>query len=120
MLSGDFLRCAHRRSIVEYIEIGRDDLVARFDVSCQGSVPESLIAFLASTDYESAVRNAVSLDGDADTMACIAGGIAEAFYGAVSKRIADEVRTRLPEGFLSVLDHFESRYGSASHNRTVG
>jgi ADP-ribosylglycohydrolase len=88
----------------------------RFDVSCQGSVPESLIAFLASTDYASAVRNAVSLGGDADTMACIAGGIAQAFYGTVPEQIAREVRSRLPEGFLDVLDRFESRYGSATVN----
>jgi ADP-ribosylglycohydrolase len=60
----------------------------RFDVSCQGSVPESLIAFLESTDFESAVRNAVSLGGDADTMACIAGGVAQAFYGAIPRQIA--------------------------------
>jgi ADP-ribosylglycohydrolase len=85
-----------------------------FDVSCQGSVPESLVAFLESTDYESAVRNAVSLGGDADTMACIAGGIAQAFYGAVPEQIAREVRSRLPEGFLDVLDRFEIRYGSVS------
>jgi ADP-ribosylglycohydrolase len=90
-----------------------------FDVSCQGSVPESLIAFLASTDYESAVRNAVSLGGDADTMACIAGGIAEAFYGAVPEQIAREVWSRLPEGFLNVLDRFESRYGSATANPSM-
>ncbi len=88
----------------------------RFDVSCQGSVPESLIAFLESTDYESAVRNAISLGGDADTMACIAGGIAQAFYGAVPKQIALEARSRLPKGFLEVLDRFESRYGSANAN----
>jgi len=88
----------------------------RFDISCQGSVPESLIAFLASTDYESAVRNAVSLGGDADTMACIAGGVAQAFYGAVPEQIAREVRARLPEGFLDVLARFESQYGSANAN----
>jgi ADP-ribosylglycohydrolase len=87
-----------------------------FDVSCQGSVPESLIAFLESTDYESAVRNAVSLGGDADTMACIAGGIAQAFYGTVPEQIAREVRSRLPAGFLDVLGRFESRYGSAKVN----
>ena len=86
----------------------------RFDVSCQGSVPESLIAFLESTGYESAVRNAISLGGDADTMACIAGGVAQAFYGAVPEQIVREVRSRLPEGFLDVLDRFESRYGSVS------
>lgn len=88
----------------------------RFDVSCQGSVPESLIAFLASTDYESALRNAISLGGDADTMACIAGGIAQAFYGAgaVPEPIAGEVRTRLPSGLLDVLDRFEHCYGLPS------
>ena len=91
----------------------------RFDVSCQGSVPESLIAFLEASGYESAVRNAVSLGGDADTMACIAGGIAEAFYGAVPGQIAREVRSRLPEGFLDVLDRFESRFGSASANPSM-
>lgn len=52
-----------------------------FDVTCQGSVPEAIICFLESTDYESAVRLAVSLGGDSDTQACIAGGIAEGFYG---------------------------------------
>jgi ADP-ribosylglycohydrolase len=76
-------------------------------------VPESLIAFLESTDYESAIRNAISFGGDADTMACIAGGVAQAFYGAVPEQIAREVRSRLPESFLDVLDRFESRYGSA-------
>ena len=86
----------------------------RFDVSCQGSVPESLIAFLESADYESAVRNAISLGGDADTMACIAGGIAHAFYGSVPEPIAGEVRTRLPDGLLDVLDRFEHCYGLPS------
>ena len=52
-----------------------------FDVTCQGSVPEAMVCFLESTDYESAVRLAVSLGGDSDTQACIAGGIAEGFYG---------------------------------------
>jgi ADP-ribosylglycohydrolase len=55
----------------------------RWDVTCQGSVPESLISFLDSENYEDAIRNAVSLGGDADTMACIAGAVAEAFYGEV-------------------------------------
>ena len=54
-----------------------------FDVSTQGSVPESIICFLESVSYEDAVRNAVSLGGDSDTMACIAGSIAETFYGSV-------------------------------------
>ena len=59
----------------------------RFDISCQGSVPQSVVAFLESDSYEDATRNAISLGGDADTMAAIAGGIAEAFYGSVPEPI---------------------------------
>lgn len=77
-----------------------------FDVSCQGSVPQSIIAFLESDDYEDAVRKAVSLGGDADTMACITGGIAEAFYGPIPENIALETRKRLPNEFLKVIDEF--------------
>ena len=51
----------------------------RFDVSCQGSVPEAIITFLESADYEDAIRKAISLGGDSDTIACVNGGIAEAF-----------------------------------------
>ncbi len=53
-----------------------------FDVSCQGTVPEAIMAFLDADSYEDAVRNAISLGGDSDTLACITGGIAEAFHGA--------------------------------------
>ncbi len=63
----------------------------RFDVSCQGSVPESFISFLESADFQGAVRNAVSLGEDADTMACIAGDIAQAYFGAVPEFITGEV-----------------------------
>ncbi|MCD6576687.1 MAG: ADP-ribosylglycohydrolase family protein [Anaerolineaceae bacterium] len=77
-----------------------------FDVSCQGSVPQSIIAFLESDDYEDAIRKAVSLGGDADTMACIAGGIAEAFYGPIPENIALEINQRLPDEFLKIIDEF--------------
>jgi ADP-ribosylglycohydrolase len=77
-----------------------------FDVSCQGSVPQSIIAFLESTSVEDAIRLAVSLGGDADTMACIAGGIAEAFYKEVPDLIIDEIRQRLPPELLTVIDSF--------------
>lgn len=86
-----------------YAEIRPD---YRFDVSCQGSVPEAIIAFLDSSDYTSAVRLAVSLGGDADTQACIAGGIAEAFYGGVPEKIQQEVKTRLPADLLDILEAF--------------
>ncbi|MBN2255275.1 MAG: ADP-ribosylglycohydrolase family protein, partial [Deltaproteobacteria bacterium] len=64
----------------------------RFDVSCQGSVPEAIVAFLDSDDYEDAVRKAISLGGDSDTLACIAGGIAQAFYKSVPSSIISRVR----------------------------
>ncbi len=77
-----------------------------FDVSCQGSVPESIIAFLESDDYESAVRKAVAFGGDADTMGAITGGIAAAFYGEIPSYILDEGLNRLPEEIKTVINKF--------------
>ncbi|HKC95397.1 MAG TPA: ADP-ribosylglycohydrolase family protein [Nitrospira sp.] len=82
----------------------------RFNGSCQGSVPESIIAFLESTDYEDAVRKAVSLGGDSDTMACIAGGIAHAYYKHIATDLVTSVKGRLPEEFLEILDEFEASH----------
>ena len=84
--------------------------VYRFDVSCQGSVPEAIIAFLESDDYEDAVRKAVSLGGDSDTIACITGGIAEAFYRGVPDAIADEALSRLDAKLHGVVQQFRERY----------
>jgi ADP-ribosylglycohydrolase len=83
-----------------------------FDVSCQGSVPQSIVAFLAADGFEDAVRNAISLGGDADTMACIAGAIAEAFYGGVPKQIADHVMARLDDRLQRVVKEFKRRYNA--------
>lgn len=80
----------------------------RFNVSCQGSVPEAVIAFLESSDYEDAVRLAVSLGGDSDTIACITGGIAEAFYHGVPQPIVSEVCSRLDEPLLDIVHQFYS------------
>ena len=79
-----------------------------FDVSCQGSVPESIISFLEGTSYEDTVRNAVSLGGDTDTMGCIAGSIAEAFFG-MPDDLKEECRRRLPEDMRRVADRFTER-----------
>ena len=76
------------------------------DATCQGSVPEAILAFLESTDFEDAVRNAVSLGGDTDTVACIAGSIAEAFYG-VPEVLKAECRSCLPQEMLAVLEIFD-------------
>ncbi len=81
-----------------------------FDVSCQGTVPEAVIAFLDSDSWEDAVRNAVSLGGDSDTLACITGGIAEAFYGGVPKEIEREAYARLPEDLKSITEEFLKKY----------
>lgn len=82
-----------------------------FDVSCQGSVPQSIIAFLESSDFEDAVRKVVSLGGDSDTMACIAGAIAQAFYKDIPGYIVENVRQRLPAEMLEVIDGFSGKYG---------
>ncbi len=81
-----------------------------FDVSCQGSVPQSILAFLESDSVESAIRNAVSLGGDADTMACIAGGIAHAFYRTIPAEICEQVNARLPKEFWQIWEEFKQRF----------
>lgn len=87
-----------------------------FEVSCQGSVPQAILAFLESTDYEDAVRNAVSLGGDADTLACIAGAIAEAFYGGVPADIAGPTLARLDDRLRDAVAAFDARFNP----RTAG
>jgi ADP-ribosylglycohydrolase len=82
-----------------------------FNVTCQGSVPEAITAFLESDGVESAIRLAISLGGDADTQAAIAGGIAEAFYGGVPDPIRTEVLSRLPLEFRQVITEFNKRFG---------
>ncbi|HVS32331.1 MAG TPA: ADP-ribosylglycohydrolase family protein [Thermoanaerobaculia bacterium] len=84
----------------------------RFDVTCQGSVPQAIRAFLESTGYEDAIRNAISLGGDADTLACMAGGIAEAYYG-VPEEIAEEGLARLTPDLTEVARRFRCRAGTA-------
>ena len=81
-----------------------------FDVSCQGSVPESIICFLDSESFESSIRLAISLGGDADTMACITGAISEAYYGGVPESLELSVRNFLAPDLLEILDRFRCRY----------
>lgn len=81
-----------------------------FDVSCQGSVPHALEAFFESTSFEDAIRNAVSIGGDSDTIAAITGGIAEAYYG-IPVDIRKLALTFLDVKQLEILNAFESRYG---------
>jgi len=81
-----------------------------FDETCQGSVPQAITAFLHSNDFEDAIRKAVSLGGDSDTIACITGGIAEAFYGGVPPEIACAVLERLDASLRVVVEAFRKKY----------
>lgn len=82
-----------------------------FDISCQGTVPEAIVSFLDSQSYEDAVRNAISLGGDSDTLACIAGGIAAAFYGGVPDVVHEKVRSLLTPDLWEVTKEFHDRFG---------
>ncbi len=81
-----------------------------FDASCQGTVPQAIRAFLESRDFEDAIRNAISIGGDSDTLACIAGGIAEAFYGGVPRLISEKVWKILDEDLRDVILKFRNKY----------
>lgn len=75
-----------------------------WDSSCQGTVPEAMIAFLESCDFEDAIRKAVSMGGDSDTLACITGGIAEAFYKEIPAHMIDPTQKPFPPIFHKILD----------------
>jgi len=89
-----------------------DDIrpVYSFDVTCQGSVPQAIIAFLESDDYEDAVRKVISLGGDSDTLGCITGGIAQAYYKKIPKQIIEKVRSLLDKDLLKIVDSFTKEY----------
>ena len=80
-----------------------------FDESCQRTVPHAIRAFLDSTDFEDALRNAISLGGDADTLACITGGIAQAFYG-VPEDIERRVYEIIDERLAGIARRFSERF----------
>ena len=91
--------------------------IYHWEDSCQGTVPQAIICFLDSTDFEDAIRKAVSLGGDSDTLACITGGIAEAYYKEIPGHIAERVRVPFPRIFNKILDEMRSRtvYGKTCH-----
>ena len=82
-----------------------------FDESCQGTVPQAITALLESNNFEDAIRNAISLGGDSDTLACITGGMAEAYYGGVPRYIAGQAMSYLDDILKEVVMGFYSRYG---------
>jgi len=82
----------------------------RFDMTCQGSVPQAVISFLESNDYEDAIRKAISIGGDSDTIGCIAGGIAEAFYKSIPDQIINKVFQMLDDRQKKVVQEFSKKF----------
>src|SRR5690554_100107 len=82
----------------------------KFDVTCQGSVPQAIVAFLESSDFENAIRLAISIGGDSDTIACITGGIASAFYKQIPTEIMNFVVDKLPNEYIEIMNKFDEQY----------
>ena len=82
----------------------------KFNETCQDTVPQSIIAFLESNDFEDAIRLTISLGGDADTMGAITGAIAEAYYGGVPEHIRSEVIKRIPQEFINIMTNFHRTF----------
>ena len=82
----------------------------KFDVTCQGSVPQAIVAFLESSDFENAIRLAISIGGDSDTIACITGGISSAFYKKIPTEIMNFVVDRLPIEYIDIMNIFDEKY----------
>jgi len=82
----------------------------KYDVSSQGTVPQAIRAFIDSTDFEDAIRTAVSLGGDTDTLACITGGIAQAFYGGVPEPVVNKVYDILDERLGKITREFMEKF----------
>ena len=100
---------AHIESMFGYdLSMSMDEIRPRytFDVSCQGTVPQAITAFLESGSFENAIRKAVSLGGDSDTLACITGGIAHAFYGPLPEHITMKVYSILDDRLGEVTRKF--------------
>ena len=81
----------------------------KFDATCQGTVPQALMAFFESTSFEDAIRNAISIGGDSDTLAAICGSVAEAYYG-IPEKLRKQTLMFLDERLLKILLDFEKKY----------
>ncbi|MBO5698605.1 MAG: ADP-ribosylglycohydrolase family protein [Bacteroidaceae bacterium] len=82
-----------------------------WESSCQGTVPPAIVAFLDAKNFEDAIRNAISIGGDSDTLGCITGSIAEAYFG-VPNKLREQALNYLPTSFKNIITEFEKQYGS--------
>lgn len=85
------------------------------DTTCQNNVPQAISAFLESDDFETCIRNAISLGGDSDTVACMAGGIGEAFYKEIPEKILNNTYKKLNTKFIKIIDEFSSKYNNDNY-----
>lgn len=88
--------------------------VNQFDETCQGSLPEALSCFFESRDFEDCLRLSVSIGGDTDTIACMACGLAQAYYRLIPFWIVQKARAILPQELIELLDRFERAYPAAA------
>ena len=84
----------------------------KFDETCQITVPQSIYCFLISNSFEDAIRKAISIGGDSDTIACMTGGIAEAFYKEISEEILANAKKVIPTEFWEIWEEFQDRVGA--------
>lgn len=110
--SKDFIKKYAETEFDYDLSLTLDDIrpTYKFDESCQGTVPQAITALLESDDFEDAIRNAISLGGDSDTLACITGGMAQALYGSVPQHITEKVMTYLDNDLKSVVQQFTAKY----------
>ncbi len=73
-------------------------------------MPQAIIAFLESTDYEDAIRNGISIGGDSDTIACMAGSIAAAFHKKIPEKMLEFANNELPDDFIKIINQFDDKY----------
>lgn len=104
----DYLEATFDYELSVPLEQIREDY--SFDISAQGSVPEAIVAFLSSISTEDAIRKAVSLGGDSDTQACIAGAIAHAFYKDIPAQLYSKALERVPKEMQTIINHFNKKY----------
>lgn len=99
-----FVESTFRYNLNFTIDSVRHDYV--FNATCQETVPYSIVAFLDSVDYVSAIKLAISLGGDSDTIACMTGGIASAYYKFIPQQVVEFVEEKLPIEFKLIIDQF--------------
>ena len=115
--SKDEIRAFVSKKIGYHLDFTLDSIRAgyKFDSRTSYSIPPAIVAFLESDDYESAVRKAISIGGDSDTIACIAGGIAHAFYKSIPKPIYDKCMMLIDSGLRKTINEFVSKFKIQTH-----